>query len=93
VNVKLTPLNIITALCLVAALLLVFNQSDVVSPVNQTFKGLWIGISLLGALISFLSDVIFRKFIPLLRNLWVIECAFVVFTLVFVFILKISILK
>jgi amino acid transporter len=93
VNVKLTPLNIITALCLVAALLLVFNQSDVVSPVNQTFKGLWIGISLFGALISFLSDVIFRKFIPLLRNLWVIECAFVVFTLVFVFILKISILK
>jgi hypothetical protein len=90
---KLTPLNIITALCLVAALLLVFNQSGVVSPVNQAFKGLWIGISLLGAVISFLSDMIFRKFIPLLRNLWIIECAFVVFTLVFVFILKISILK
>jgi formate-dependent nitrite reductase membrane component NrfD len=83
----------ITALCLVAALLLMFNQSGVVSPINKTFKGLWIGISLLGALISFLSDMIFRKFIPLLRNLWVVECAFVVFTLVFFFLLKISILK
>jgi hypothetical protein len=92
-KVKLTPLNIITALCLVAAMLLVFNQSEVVGPVNSAFKGLWIGISLLAALISFLSDMIFRKFIPLIRNLWVIECAFVVFTLVFVFILKISILK
>jgi hypothetical protein len=92
-KVKLTPLNIVTALSLVCAVLLVFSKSGFGSPVSQTFTGLWIGICLLAALISFLSDMIFRKFIPSLRNLWVIECAFVVFTLVFLFILKISILK
>jgi hypothetical protein len=91
-KVKLTPLNIITAACLVGCVLLVFDKS-IVGPVNRAFNGLWIGICLLGAFISFLSDMIFRKFIPVLRNLWVIECAFVVFTLVFLFILKISILK
>lgn len=92
-KVKLTPLNIITAVCLVGCVLLIFDKSTAVGPVNRAFNGLWIGICLLGALISFLSDMIFRKFIPVLRNLWVIECAFVVFTLVFLFILKISILK
>lgn len=92
-KVKLTPLNIITALCLVGCVMLLFDNSADVGPVNRAFNGLWIGICLLGAFISFLSDMIFRKFIPVLRNLWVIECAFVVFTLVFLFILKISILK
>jgi hypothetical protein len=90
---KLTPLNIITAVCLVGCVMLIFDKSPGVGPVNRAFNGLWIGICLLGAFISFLSDMIFRKFIPVLRNLWVIECAFVVFTLVFLFILKISILK
>ena len=86
-------MNIITALCLVGCVMLLFDKSASVGPVNRAFNGLWVGICLLGAFISFLSDMIFRKFIPVLRNLWVIECAFVVFTLVFLFILKISIVK
>lgn len=86
-------MNLVTALCLVCAVLLVFSKSSMTNPVNQSFNGLWIGICLLGAFISFLSDMIFRKFIPTLGNLWIIECAFLVFTLVFLFILKVSILK
>jgi hypothetical protein len=92
-KLKLTPLNIITAFCLVAAVLLLFNKTEVVSPISGAFTGLWIGICLLAAVISFVSDIIFRKFIPLLKNLWIMECAFVVFTLVFVLIIKSSLIK
>jgi hypothetical protein len=93
-KLKLTPLNIVTAICLVMAGLLIFNKPKVgTGVVEHNVNGLWMAISFLAAFISFLSDQIFRKFIPLIRNLWVIEGAFIVFTLVFIFILKLSILN
>lgn len=90
---KLTPLNIVTAISLVMAALLIFGKSDITNGVDQHVNGLWIAVCMLAVVISFLSDQIFRKFIPSTLNLWVIECAFIIFTLVFVFILKLSVLN
>jgi hypothetical protein len=90
---KLTPLNIVTALSLVMAGLLIFGKSEITNGVDHQVNGLWIAVCFLAVVISFLSDQIFRKFIPSTLNLWVIECAFIVFTLVFVFILKLSVLS
>jgi len=87
-KIKLTPLNIITALSLTLGVVVLFQKQVMINPVEQSMKGLWIAICLLAAVISFLSDQIFRKFIPLLRNIWVIECAFIVFTIVLVFLFK-----
>jgi hypothetical protein len=92
-KLKLTPLNIVTAICLVMAGLLIFNKAKVTGPVEQQVSGLWMAVCFLAAFIAFLSDQIFRKFIPLTRNLWVIEGAFIIFTLVFLFIIKLTILK
>jgi len=92
-KLKLTPLNIVTAICLVMAGLILFNKAKVTGTVEQQVSGLWLGICLLAAFIAFLTDQIFRKFIPLIRNLWVIEGAFIVFTLVFLFIMKLTILN
>jgi len=90
---KLTPLNIVTALSLVMAGLLIYGKSEITNGVDHQVNGLWIAVCFLAVVISFLSDQIFRKFIPSTLNLWVIECAFIVFTLVFVFILKLSVLS
>lgn len=90
---KLTPLNIVTALSLVMAGLLIFGKSEITNGVDHQVNGLWIAVCFLAVVISFLSDQIFRKFIPSTLNLWVIECAFIIFTLVFVFILKLSVLS
>lgn len=87
-KIRLTPLNIITALSLTLGVVVLFQKQAMISPVEQSMKGLWMAICLLAAVISFLSDQIFRKFIPLLRNIWVIECAFIVFTIVLVFLFK-----
>lgn len=90
---KLTPLNIVSAISLVMAGLLIFNKAEVTNGVDHQVNGLWLAVCFLAVVISFLSDQIFRKFIPSTRNLWVIECAFIIFTLVFVFILKLSVLS
>jgi hypothetical protein len=90
---KLTPLNIVTAMSLVMAGFLIFGKSDITNGVDHQVNGLWIAVCFLAVVISFLSDQIFRKFIPSTFNLWVIECAFIIFTLVFVFILKLSVLS
>lgn len=92
-KVKVTPLNFVTAISLVMAGLLIFNKAKVINGMEQQVNGLWMAVCFLSAFIAFLSDQIFRKFIPLTRNLWVIEGAFIVFTLVFLFILKLSILN
>lgn len=55
--------------------------------VMGVFSGMT-ALYILGAIIAFISDLIFRKFIPLTRNLWVVECAFLIFSLVLMIIFK-----
>jgi hypothetical protein len=86
---KLTPLNIVTSGCLVLALLLFFSPDEQL-PVQKGMNGLLIGLCVLTAIIAFISDLIFRKFIPLLGKLWIVECALIVFTVVLMVILKVT---
>ncbi|WP_142530875.1 hypothetical protein [Pedobacter westerhofensis] len=87
---KLTPLNIVTSACLVLALVMLFSPAQH-APLQNGVNGLLTGLCFLAAIIAFISDLIFRKFIPLLRNLWVVECAFIVFTLVLMVVLRITV--
>jgi len=86
-SLKLTPLNAITAICLVAAGWMLFNGFG--TPMERTINLLIFGLCILGAVVSFVSDLIFRKSIPSLRNLWIVETAFLVFTVVLILIIKI----
>lgn len=86
-NLRLTPLNLICSACLVGGLLLWLGPAEPLA-VQRHMNTLLAGLCLLAAIIAFISDLIFRKFIPLLRNLWVVECAFIVFTLVLVVVFK-----
>lgn len=88
---KLTPLNIVSAIFLVLAVVLLFEKKAPPAAKTINLNPILIGFSFLIVLVSFISDQIFRKFIPQLKNLWVIECAFIVFTLVLIFIIKVSI--
>lgn len=84
---KLTPLNIITSASLVIGGYLLISGPEKL-PVQQGMNSLVAGLCFMAAIIAFISDLIFRKFIPLLRNLWVVECAFIVFTAVLTVALK-----
>ncbi|WP_367868719.1 hypothetical protein [Pedobacter sp. WC2423] len=86
---KLTPLNIVSSGCIVFALLLFFSP-DKQLPVQKGMNGLLTGLCILTAIIAFISDLIFRKFIPLLGKLWIVECALIIFTVVLMVILRVS---
>lgn len=88
---KLTPLNIVSAVGLVAAVLLLFDKSGPQSPMQADVSGLLAGLCVLMAVVAFVSDLIFRKFITGLNRIWIIEGAFILFTVVLMFILRMSI--
>ena len=88
-KVKLTPLNIVSALCLVIAGLLLFSRKEQ-QVGHPHFTMLLAGVNGLAAVTFFISDLIFRRFIPSLKKLWVVEGVLVVFILVLVLIITSS---
>lgn len=90
-KVKLTPLNIVSALSIMAVVGLIVNKNWLLAPANQEFKGLFIALGLLVFFVSFLCDQIFRKFIPTLARLWLMQLMVVILAIVFVLVLKISV--
>lgn len=90
-KVKLTPLNIISAVFLTIAVVMLFEKRP---PVNAHVINLYpilIGFSLLIVVIAFVSDQIFRKFIPELKKIWIVECTVILFTILLFIIIKVSI--
>ncbi|WP_316749481.1 hypothetical protein [Pedobacter gandavensis] len=90
-KVKLTPLNIISAIFLTIAAVLVFEKRTPSNSHIIDIQPILIGFSLLIAVVAFISDQIFRKFIPELKKIWIIECTVILFTVLLFIIIKVSI--
>jgi hypothetical protein len=90
-KVKLTPLNVVSALCLTAAVFLLINRKQTLEVTPDALIDLMAGLSVLAAIISFISDQIFRKFIPNLKKLWIVEGVLVIFIVILILIIKTSI--
>jgi hypothetical protein len=90
-KVKLTPLNVVSALCLTAAVFLLKNRKQTLEVTPDALIDLMAGLSVLAAIISFISDQIFRKFIPNLKKLWIVEGVLVIFIVILILIIKTSI--
>lgn len=87
-RIKITPLNVVSAIGLVMAALLLLNSNIFISPVNQSYTGLMVAISLLVVFMAFLVDQIFRKFVPSLYKIWVLQLVLIGLTIIFFFVLK-----
>lgn len=81
-NVRLTPLNILTALLLVSIVyLLLFPDEH-----GWRYLG---AISLGGILIlSFMSDLLFRRLIIDLKRIWLFELVFLIFVAVLILLIR-----
>ncbi|ETZ23307.1 hypothetical protein N824_17750 [Pedobacter sp. V48] len=90
-KVKLTPLNIVSAICLVIAIMLLINKKEEGNPKYVDITGILIGFSFLTAIVAFISDQIFRRFILNLKKLWVVEGVLIIFIIILIFIIKASI--
>ncbi|MHA4894775.1 hypothetical protein ACXZ1K_08490 [Pedobacter sp. PWIIR3] len=81
-----------SAVCLTATILLLYNRRELVNGAAASgLIDLMAGLSVLAGIIAFISDQIFRKFIPSIKKLWIIEGVLVVFMIILIFIIKTSI--
>lgn len=86
----MTPLNIVSALCLVAGTMMLFDEKSDASAGYPVASSVLAGLSFLAAVVFFVSDLIFRRLVLNLGKLWVIEGMVVVLMVMIIFILKTS---
>jgi hypothetical protein len=87
-KVKLTPLNIVSAMGLVAGVWFLADKNETQRPGHIDMTGWVIGFCFLIFMVAFVSDLIFRKFIPELKKIWIVEGVLIIFTIILMFILK-----
>jgi len=90
-KVKLTPLNLVSAACLVASVMLFSNKTQSHGPQQIDISGMLAWFGLLVAVVFFISDQIFRRIITNLGKLWLIESILIIFIIILIFIIKASI--
>jgi hypothetical protein len=89
-KIRLTPFNIVSAICLVfVGWLLIQEQPK--GPRHVDMTGFFIGLGVVSAIAAFISDFVFRRFISSLVKLWIVEGMVVVFIVILIFIIKASI--
>ena len=91
-KIKLTPLNIVSAIGLVTAVVLLTCKNLAHKPCYVDMTGWAITFGFLIFVIAFISDLIFRKFIPELKKIWIVEGVLLIFTVLLIYILKVSLL-
>ncbi len=85
-KLKLTPLNIITALAFAYLMYSLFNKISVTKQYNMGVFYKFILLALI--LVTFVSDLIFRFTLKNIKKIWLVELAFICFTVIVILILK-----
>ncbi len=81
-NLRLTPLNIVSSVLLVsAAYLLVF-------PDDNGWRRLGTIPLIVLFILSFISDLIFRRLIQNLKRIWLFELLFLIFVVILVLLIR-----
>lgn len=85
---KITPLNIISSTAIIIAVLLLFNQLNFFEYQLPAMKILFVVLFVIIAVVAFVSDLIFRKMIPSLKRLWLVEVSLITLTAVMMIVIK-----
>jgi hypothetical protein len=85
-KLRITPLNILSALFIVGGVVLLLNGSAVVA--QEKFGRMMGYISFGFAVVVFVSDLIFRASVRNLKRLWLLELLFMAITLILVLIFR-----
>lgn len=72
-RIRLTPLNIVTAILIASVGYLLINRDD------SGWRILGSIPLIVLAVLSFISDMLFRRFFPSLKRIWIIELGFIIF--------------
>jgi hypothetical protein len=81
-KLRLTPLNIVSSLLLVSIAYLLFF------PDENGFRELGIIPLIILLILCFITDQVFRRFVPQLKRIWLIELLFLIFVIVLMILIK-----
>ena len=81
-KLRLTPLNILTSALIVSIIYLLIYRDDEGWRVLGTVPLMFL------ALLSFLTDLIFRKFIKDIKRIWIIELVFIIFATILMLLIQ-----
>lgn len=84
-NIKITPLNLMVALCFTYAMYCLLGYEKATSGVSITSKVFY---TLVLALVLFLTDIIFRRFVDNNKWIWLIQGSFILLITVMMFIFQ-----
>lgn len=73
-NIKITPLNLMVALCFTYAIYCLLGFEKATSGVSNISKVIY---TLVLALVLFLTDIIFRRFVDNTKWIWLIQGSFI----------------
>lgn len=86
-KLKITPLNIVGAISLVyAAYRIIYPTNNAVLQINTS--GLLIFVLICLALVTFVTDLIFRFTLKDLKRVWIVELIFIVIAVILMLILQ-----
>ena len=74
-SIKITPLNLVVAVCFTYAIYCLLGFDTNKSGVGNTVKVLY---TLTLALILFLTDILFRRFVESAKWIWLIQGSFII---------------
>ena len=85
-KLRITPLNIISAIAFALLVVSFFHSKPVGKQIDVSgFYKLILGLLIL---VTFITDLIFRFTLKNLKRIWIIESIFIVFTLVLMVIIQ-----
>ena len=84
-KLRLTPLNIFTSLLLVSTIFLP------PSPDGSLLRKIGVIPFFILVILSFITDQVFRRYIPELKRIWLIELLFLIFVAVLMILIKLYI--
>ncbi len=88
-KIRLTPLNIISAASLTLSVYAIIDFYFIIHPARQQEWGiLSAGFYILLAIITFISDLIFRRFLSDIKRIWIIELLFIIFVAILIILFK-----
>ncbi len=85
IRMKITPLNLAVAACFTFAIYLILGLGEKVGGISNNIKAAY---TLALAVILFLTDILFRRFIESNKWIWLIQGSFIILIIVMMIIFQ-----
>lgn len=87
-SIRITPLNLVSAMALIFGVLLAFDALKFFQAPNPAMRWIMVVLCALIVVVTFFSDMLFRKTFRSLGKIWVVELAMLVLTFITLLFIK-----